>query len=127
MATRLSGEYNSPRWSFRSSGKRFQMEETINARNRKFAFGVVTLWAVISLIEVLARIWHADTWKGRGDAALIIFFVVVVWIACLRIRNGFDQLSGNVESKLLARLSFNAYSAIMFGYIALTTALTMMR
>jgi hypothetical protein len=103
------------------------MEETINARNRKFAFGVVTLWAVISLIEALARIWHADTWKGRGDAALIIFFVVVVWIACLRIRNGFDQLSGNVESKLLARLSFNAYGAIMFGYIALTTALTMMR
>jgi hypothetical protein len=75
----------------------------------------------------LERLWRADAWQGRGDAALIILFVVVTWLNCLRIRRAFDQLSGRVESDFLAQLSGNVYIAIIFGYIALTTALTMMR
>jgi hypothetical protein len=91
---------------------------------RSLNFWVLTLIGSVNLIVVGLRFW-----RGGLDAldyirlATITLCIPLIWFAYFQHSQGLVQLESQVEEKTLARLTRNADTMCLFGYLMLQSAM----
>src|SRR5579864_1367809 len=95
--------------------------------SRPFGFWVITFLGGILLLDIAVHLSRAPS----GFAGLDYFewgmnavLVVVIWVSCRRQLRDLDKLAGQVEQKVMVRMSGNAYGMAFVAYLFLLQQLT---